>query len=123
MESLKSNKVGKYILKSKIGSGSFGNIYFGVHADTGYEYAIKMEHTKSKNQLLLYEREVYKILSDGIGIPLVEYSGVENEYHVMVMELLGPSLEDLFNYCNRKFSLKTILMLADQLDLDNISSI
>lgn len=49
------------------------------------------------------------------GIPNAKWSGVEGEYNVLVMDLLGPSLEDLFNFCSRKLSLKTVLMLADQM--------
>jgi serine/threonine protein kinase len=45
----------------------------------------------------------------------VKWFGSEGDYNVLVIDLLGPSLEDLFNYCGKKFSLKTVLMLADQM--------
>ena len=50
-----------------------------------------------------------------VGVPNVRWYGTEGDYNVMVIDLLGKSLEDLFNECNRRFSLKTTLMLVDQM--------
>jgi len=47
------------------------------------------------------------------GFPKFIWYGKEGQYQIMVIEMHGPSLEDLFNYCGRKFSLKTVLLLAD----------
>ena len=44
----------------------------------------------------------------------IRWYGIERDYNVLVMDLLGPSLEDLFNFCSRRFTMKTVLMLADQ---------
>jgi len=105
----------KYKLKRKIGSGSFGDIYLGINIQNGEEVAVKLESVKARHPQLLYESKVYKILSGGVGVPHVRFYGVERDYHCLVMDLLGPSLEDLFNFCSRRFTMKTVLMLADQM--------
>ncbi|KAF7806743.1 casein kinase 1-like protein 1 [Senna tora] len=105
----------KFRLGRKIGSGSFGEIYLGTNIQTNEEVAIKLENVKTKHPQLLYESKLYRILQGGTGIPNVKWFGVEGDYNILVIDLLGPSLEDLFNFCNRKLSLKAVLMLADQM--------
>ncbi|KAJ6318746.1 hypothetical protein OIU76_014162 [Salix suchowensis] len=106
---------GKFKLGRKIGSGSFGELYLGINVQSGEEVAVKLESVKTKHPQLHYESKLYMLLQGGTGIPHLKWFGVEVDYNVMVIDLLGPSLEDLFNYCNRKLSLKAVLMLADQL--------
>ena len=64
-----------------------------------------MESITSKHPPLLYESELYKILAGGGGIPSIQWYGVEGVYNSRVIDLLGPSLEDLVSFCTRKFSL------------------
>ncbi|KAJ2773876.1 serine/threonine protein kinase, partial [Coemansia nantahalensis] len=105
----------KYRLGRKIGSGSFGDIYLAVNVVTNEEVAVKLESVKARHPQLEYENRIYRSLAGGIGIPFVRDFRVEHDHNAMVIDLLGPSLEDLFNFCNRKFTLKTVLFLADQL--------
>ena len=113
---------GKWRLGRKIGSGSFGDIYLGTNVFTGEEVAIKLESTKTRHPQLSYESKIYRYLGVNPatgqlapGIPQVHWYGTEGDFNILAMQLLGPSLEDLFNFCHRRFSLKTVLMLADQM--------
>lgn len=43
------------------------------------------------------------------------YFGQEGLHNILCIDLLGPSLEDMFDLCGRKFSVKTVCMVAKQM--------
>ena len=101
--------------RKKLGSGAFGDIYFGVNIKLNEEVAIKLEPTHSKHPQLFYESKLYMALQGGIGIPKLHWCGSQGNYNILIMDLLGHSLEDYFNYCKRHFTLLTTLMVVDQM--------
>jgi len=103
---------GKYRLIKKIGSGSCGGIYSALNVKSNERVAVKMELIQSKNPIIQYEYNLYKYLSGIPGVPKAYYFGTEGDYYVMVLEMLGPSLEALHIYCGRKFSEMTVAMIA-----------
>ncbi|ORY23434.1 kinase-like domain-containing protein [Naematelia encephala] len=111
-----SNIVGvHYKVGKKIGEGSFGVIFEGTNLLNSQSVAIKFEPRKSDAPQLRDEYRSYKILSGCMGIPQVYYFGQEGLHNILVIDLLGPSLEDLFDMCGRKFSVKTCCMTARQM--------
>lgn len=105
----------KFRLRRKIGSGSCGEVFSGRNAETGEQVAIKLEKIESKRPMLGHEAHLYNALKGEVGVPKMHWHGTESEYNVIVMDRLGPSMQNLFDACDRKFSLKTVLMIADQM--------
>ncbi|KAH8776290.1 casein kinase I isoform delta, partial [Diaporthe sp. PMI_573] len=94
--------------------GGFGLVYSGTDLSSGEEVAIKLTFVRDNPEVLRAEKETYEALAGGVGIPRVHWFGQECDFYALVMDALGPSLEDLLNYCYWKCSLKTILLIADQ---------
>ncbi|ONM51599.1 protein kinase-related [Zea mays] len=97
----------EYITDRKLGKGGFGQVYVGRRVSGGaartgpdaYEVALKLEHRNSKgcNYGPPYEWQVYNTLNGCYGIPSVHYKGRQGDYYILVMDMLGPSLWDVWN--------------------------
>ena len=99
----------------RLGAGSFGEIFVGSDVNTGMRVAMKFEKHGLRCPQLRHEYKVYRELQGCRGVCKVQYYGTHNNFNVMILDLLGPSLEELFTKCGRRFSLKTTLKLADQM--------
>ncbi|KAK3669528.1 Casein kinase I isoform epsilon [Recurvomyces mirabilis] len=106
---------GKYVLIERLGKGGFGVVYLAKNIVNEEELALKLEHHSIDRSFLEEEARKYEAFQDVVGLPKVYWFGRHDDFRVMAFELLGPSLDDLFAYCGHRFSLKTTLMIADQI--------
>lgn len=104
----------RYKVGRELGQGSFGVLHKGVDPKTEEPVAIKFEAKSIPHPQLPLEYKFYKTLKGVNGIPkLYKFADVpDTDCQVLVMELLGPSLDGLFAKCQRKFTIKTVLQLA-----------
>lgn len=104
-----------YVLSKILGKGSFGVVHQGFHKDTYEPVAIKLEDLSAKTRILSKEYLTYmNVYEPDCGLPLVLAFGEKDDYQYMVMQMLGSSLEEHLRL-KQIFSLKTVLMLADQM--------
>ena len=105
----------KFMTKEMIGHGSFGSIYSGFNLYSNDQVAIKFETSVNMKQKLFREFRIYKVISGAPGFPSLKHYGTEGDTAAMVIDLLGKNVSTLFEECKRCFSLKTVLMIADQM--------
>ncbi|XP_066305563.1 casein kinase 1-like protein HD16 isoform X1 [Miscanthus floridulus] len=114
-----------YRLERKLGKGGFGQVYVGRRisaprlsdrnpGSNALEVALKFEHQTSKgcNYGAPYEWQVYNTLSGNHGVPRVHYKGKQGEFYIMVMDMLGPSLWDVWNNNSHSMSVEMVACIG-----------
>ncbi|KAK4765671.1 hypothetical protein SAY86_026761 [Trapa natans] len=112
-----------YKVERKLGKGGFGQVFLGRRVSGGneratgsgaIEVALKFEHRNSKGCSYgpPYEWQVYNALGGSHGVPKVHYKGRQGDYYVMVMDMLGPSLWDVWNTLGQAMSSEMVACIA-----------
>lgn len=87
----------------------------GEHLNEQTKVAIKLENANDRSAQLFNEYKFYKMIGESTGYPKTYWFGQWDRYNVLVMDLLGKNLEDVFEICEQTFSLKTIILIVLQL--------
>uniref|UniRef100_A0A453M1E0 non-specific serine/threonine protein kinase n=1 Tax=Aegilops tauschii subsp. strangulata TaxID=200361 RepID=A0A453M1E0_AEGTS len=112
-----------YITGRKLGKGSSGKVYVGRRLGMpsgGYkgrnaiEVALKFVHRRSREGSCdpPYEWQVYQALNGCYGIPSIHYKGCQGDYYILVMDLLGPSLWDVWHSAGQEMSVLKVACIA-----------
>ena len=101
----------KFKCIKKLGEGSFGRIYEAIYNNE--HYALKFENINKNANLLESEASIMNYLK-GPNIPFVKSFGTSSNYNILIMQLMGKSLEELINE-KKTFSVKTVCLLGYQM--------
>ena len=105
---------GKYRISELLGKGSSSTVYMGKNINSGENVAIKIEELEKQGNLL--ESEAYHLFQlKGNGVPEVKSFGRHGKYKLLVLTLLGNSIDKYFKIMNKNFTIKDICMIAIQL--------
>lgn len=113
----------RYKIINKIGSGSYGEVYLGEDSTSKNKLAIKLENVNSDDPRLRKEYEIYRCLEGISGVPSIHWFGMDSENRVLIMDYVGPSLEDIVkhkSYISTENMMKISLKIIDL--IENIHS-
>ena len=103
-----------YEIRGQLGSGAFGKIFLGMNK-MNEKVAIKKEQKSKGISHLSTEASVYKAIGPNQGIPELKFFLTDSDTAYLGLDLLGPNVAELMEKLGTKLSLKTVLMIADQL--------
>ncbi|KAI9480522.1 MAG: kinase-like domain-containing protein [Benjaminiella poitrasii] len=104
----------QWVVLGRIGEGSFGEVFEAEDIDTFRHYAIKRESLKMRHPQLKHESIMYDVLAGGPGIPQCHWHGQHDGFDCIVIDLLGPNMNQLKEVL-QKFPLAVVIDFGCQI--------